>query len=211
MPVTNVEDTNNNGDNSQNPSKGHNGDNQTPFTAATQKADKHKKSKNKRKIETSPESLSSDSENSSSSEDSVEESNSTKSHRFQRISKSESHKWELLGEMPDYVKHQFECFIPEKDVEANLLILQPVHENVRDVKKLNDFSKHIMGKMEELEKIDPRSGNFICSKEVGDTILESSDANDYSKTGDNAQDKGIVNKSRNYGNAGQRSYKKSKA
>ena len=72
MPVTNVEDTNNSGDNSQNPSKDHNGDNQTPFTAATQKADKHKKSKNKRKIETSPESSSSDSENSSSSEDSVE-------------------------------------------------------------------------------------------------------------------------------------------
>ena len=28
-----------------------------------------------------------------------------------------SHKWELPGEMADYVNHQFEFFIPEKDVE----------------------------------------------------------------------------------------------
>ena len=36
--------------------------------------------------------------------------------------------------MADYIKHQFDCFIREKDVEENLLILQQVHENVRGVK-----------------------------------------------------------------------------
>ena len=61
------------------------------------------KEKNKRKREPSPESSSSDSENSSSSEESVEKCNSTKSHRFQITSKSESHQWELPGEMVDYV------------------------------------------------------------------------------------------------------------
>ena len=142
--VTNVEGTTNSGDNSQNVSNNYNDDSQTLFTAAAQKADKQKKRKNKRKREPSPESSSSDSRNSSSSEESVEEGNSTKSHRFQIISKSESHKWELPGEMADYVNHQFECFIPEEDVKENL-VLQPVPENVRGVKKLNDFVKSIMG------------------------------------------------------------------
>ena len=81
-----------------------------------------KREKNKRKRETSPESSSSDSGNSSSSEDSVEVGNPTKSHRFQIISKSESQKWELPGEMVDFVNHQFECFIPEKDVEKKKLL-----------------------------------------------------------------------------------------
>ena len=58
-------------------------------------------------------------------------------------------------------------------------------------------------------KIDPRSGNFICSKGIRDTILESSSAKDYSKIGDNAQNTGIVNRSEDYRNAGQRSHNKS--
>ena len=106
----------------------------------------NKKKRNKRKREPSPESCSSDSGNSSSSQESVEAGNSTKSHRFQIISKAESHKWELPGEMVDYVNHQFEYFIPETDVEENLLILQPVPEYVRGVKKLDDFVKSIMGR-----------------------------------------------------------------
>ena len=47
--------------------------------------------------------------------------------------------------MADYVNHQFEYFIPEKDVIENLLILQLVPENVRGVKKLDNFVKSIMG------------------------------------------------------------------
>ena len=47
--------------------------------------------------------------------------------------------------MADYVNHQFEYFIPEKDVIENLLILQLVPENVRSVKKLDNFVKSIMG------------------------------------------------------------------
>ena len=62
---------------------------------------------------------------------------------------------------------------------------------------------------QELRKIDPRSENLICSKEVRDTILESSSAEDYSKTGANVQNTGIVNRSGDYGNAGRRSHKKS--
>ena len=143
-PVTNVEGTTNSGDNSQNVSNNYNDDSQTLFTAAAQKADKQKKRKNKRKREPSPESSSSDSGNSSSSEESVEEVNSTESHKFQMISKSESHKWELPGEMADDVNHQFQYFIPEKDVEEKLLILQPVHENARGVKQLDDFLKSIV-------------------------------------------------------------------
>ena len=144
-PVTKVEGTTNSNDNSQNVSNSQNDDNQTLLTAAAQNADKLKKRKNKRKTEQSPESSSSDSENSSSSEESFEEGNSTKSHRFQIISKSESHKLELPGEMADYVNHQFEWFIPEKDVKESLLVLQPVPENVRGIKKLDHFIKSIMG------------------------------------------------------------------
>ena len=61
------------------------------------------------------------------------------------MSKSESHKWEFPGQMADDVNHQFEYFIPEKDVIENLLILQLVPENVRGVKKLDNFVKSIMG------------------------------------------------------------------
>ena len=46
--------------------------------------------------------------------------------------------------MADYVNHQFESFISEKNVEVNLLIQQHVPENVRGVKKLGDFVKFIM-------------------------------------------------------------------
>ena len=63
-----------------------------------------------------------------------------KSHRFQIISKSKSHKREFPGELAGYVNHQFECLIPEKDVKENLLILQPV-----PIKKLDDFVKFIIG------------------------------------------------------------------
>ena len=47
---------------------------------------------------------------------------------------------------------------------------------------------------QKLGKIDPRSGNFVCSKGVRDTILESSSAKEHSKTGENVQNTGIVNK-----------------
>ena len=43
--------------------------------------------------------------------------------------------------MTGYVNHQFKYFIPEKHAEENLLVLQPVPENVRGVKKLDDFVK----------------------------------------------------------------------
>ena len=86
----NVEDTTSSEDNSQNASNSQNDDNQTLFIAAAQKVGKYKKRKTKRKRERSSESSSSGSGNSSSSEESLEEGNSTKSHRFKIISKSES-------------------------------------------------------------------------------------------------------------------------
>ena len=89
--------TTNSGDKSQNASNSQNDHDEILFTASLQKADKHKKRKNKRKREPLSKSSSSDSGNSFSSEESVEESNSIKSHRFQILSKSESHKWELPG------------------------------------------------------------------------------------------------------------------
>ena len=41
------------------------------------------------------------------SDDSIEEGNSTKSHRFQIISKFECQKWELPVEVADYVNQKF--------------------------------------------------------------------------------------------------------
>ena len=65
-----------------------------------------------------------------------------------------SHKWELPGEIAGYVNHRFECFIQEKDVEENLLVLQPVLENVRGVKKLGDFVKPIIGQSAQQKILD---------------------------------------------------------
>ena len=56
--------------------------------------------------------------------------------------------------MADYANHQFQCFVQEKDVEENLLVLQPVPENVRGVKKLDDFVKSIMGQDAQVLKQD---------------------------------------------------------
>ena len=69
-----------------------------------------------------------------------------------------SHKWELPGEMADYVNHQFKYLIPEKDVEESFLILQPVSENVRSVKKLDDFVKSIMGQSAQVLNQDATMG-----------------------------------------------------
>ena len=63
--------------------------------------------------------------------------------------------------MADYVNHQFECFIPEKDVEENLLILQPVPENVRGVKKLDDFVKSILGQSAQVLNQDTIKTKFL--------------------------------------------------
>ena len=63
---------------------------------------------------------------------------------------------------------------------------------------------------QELGKVDLRSGNFICCKGVHNTILESSSAKNYSKTGDIIQNTGLVDGSRDYENAGQTSHKKVK-
>ena len=62
--------------------------------------------------------------------------------------------------MADYVNHQFEYFIPEKDVEENLLIQQPVPENVRGVKKLDDFVKSIMGQSAQVLNQDATMKKF---------------------------------------------------
>ena len=63
--------------------------------------------------------------------------------------------------MTDYVNHQLECFIPEKDVEENLLILQPVPENVRGVKKLGDFLKSILGQSAQVLNQDAIKTKFL--------------------------------------------------
>ena len=47
--------------------------------------------------------------------------------------------------MVDYVNHQPKRFLQERDVEENLLILQPIPENARSVKNLDDFVKSIIG------------------------------------------------------------------
>ena len=62
--------------------------------------------------------------------------------------------------MADYVNHQFECFILEKDVEENLLVLQSVPENVRGIKKLDDFLKSIMGKSAQVPNQDATMEKF---------------------------------------------------
>ena len=66
----------------------------------------------------------------------------------------------VSGGMADYVNPQFECFIPEKDVEEILLILEPVPENVRGVKKLDDFVKSMMGQSAQVLNQDATMEKF---------------------------------------------------
>ena len=59
------------------------------------------------------------------------------------------------------------------------------------------------------EKLTQDQEIFACSKGARDTILENSSTKDYPKAGINVQNTGIVNRSGDYGNAGQRNHKKS--
>ena len=96
------------------------------------------------------------------------------------------------------------------------LISEESLTNVHPFSKKSVFRKNpklavgrkISSFQQEPGKIDPRPGHFICSKRVRDTILEGSSAKGSSRTGDNAQNTGIVNRSEDYGNDGQRSHKK---
>ena len=78
--------------------------------------------------------------------------------------------------------------------------------NTKNTKPAN--GRKVRSFQQELGKTDPRSGRFICSKGVRDTILECLSAKDHSKTSDNVQNTGIVIKSGDYGNSGQRSHNK---
>ena len=60
------------------------------------------------------------------------------------------------------------------------------------------IGRKISSFQQELGKIDLRSGNFIHSKGVRDTILENSSAKDYCKTGGNVQNTEIIKRSRDY-------------
>ena len=99
------------------------------------------------------------------------------------------------------------------------LISEESLTNVHPFSKKSVFRKNpklavgrkISSFQQEPGKIDPRPGHFICSKRVRDTILEGSSAKGSSRTGDNAQNTGIVNRSEDYGNDGQRSHKKTGA
>ena len=61
-----------------------------------------------------------------------------------------------------YVIHQFECFIPKKDVEENLLKLSLVTENVMDFKKSEKFQKSIMGQSTEVLNQDATMEKCKC-------------------------------------------------
>ena len=117
---------------------------------------------------------------------------------------------EAVVSQVDKVLDQKLALLPRKVPE---LILEESLTNVYKKSVYRKNPKPAIGKktssfQQELGKIDPRSGNFICSKGIRDTILENSSAKDYSKTGNNFQNTGNVNRSGDYGNAGQRTHKK---
>ena len=99
------------------------------------KAAHSKKKSKKRRRDSSPLSTSSESDSSS-------ESNSEACYvneRFQITPKAEKSKWKLPSDMADYANRQFEVYIPDKDIEENVLENHPVPSNIQEVKSVDDF------------------------------------------------------------------------
>ena len=100
------------------------------------------------------------------------------------------------------LSRKFPKLIPEES-------LTNVHPLVKKMFSGKIPNLQLAGRLAHFSKNWPRSGNFIFSKGVHDTILNSSSTNDYSTTCDNVQNTEILNRSGDYRCAGQRSHKKS--
>ena len=61
--------------------------------------------------------------------------------RFKVILKGEEVKWNLSTRMAEYANNHFNSYIPEKDIEEQLLPENPVSSNLKQVKPLDDFTK----------------------------------------------------------------------
>ena len=117
---------------------------------------KSKRKSRKRRRSSSPSSSSGDSSSSKSSGASSNESDSSpeaNSHsdcesnseppikRYKVLTKKEKNAWSLPTEMADYANLQFNTYVPEADLEEDILEESPIPTNFNEPKKLDDFMK----------------------------------------------------------------------
>ena len=64
--------------------------------------------------------------------------------RFKLILKAEKFKWNLPSSMAEYANNHFNSYIPNKDIEEQLLTENPVSSNLQLVKPLDDFIRSLL-------------------------------------------------------------------
>ena len=93
--------------------------------------------------------LPSTSSNVSSSESTTDfeseaESQASVNKRLKVILKGEQFKWNLPYSMADYSSHHFSSYIPDKDIEEQLLTENLVPLNLQQVKPMDDFIRSLL-------------------------------------------------------------------
>ena len=59
------------------------------------------------------------------------------------ILKGEEFKWNFPSSMAEYADNHFNSYIPDKDIEEQLLTENPVPSNLQQVKPLDDFIRSL--------------------------------------------------------------------
>ena len=64
--------------------------------------------------------------------------------RFEVVHEQDLHKWDLPESLAEYANPKFRIFIPDKDIKEQILVENPVPENLPQVKKLDNFMQDIL-------------------------------------------------------------------
>ena len=109
------------------------------------KSGKHiSKKKHRKRRRTLSSSSSTTSSSPSSSSSSGSDDNDKGPKRFTITTTSKEREWKLRKEMTTYVNEKFTEYIPEKDIEEAILVENPVTQNIKRPKKLDEFLKQLV-------------------------------------------------------------------
>ena len=108
------------------------------FNKKRQKKSKSRQEKRKRSPSSSSYSSSSPSSSSTESENEVVD------QRFKIVPKGEEFKWNLPSSMADYANPHYKNYIPDKDINQNILTENSIPLNLQEVPVLDDFVKTLL-------------------------------------------------------------------
>ena len=160
------------GNSSKNNKNGYRGRSQSPTKGNFSPSKKRKHSK-KSKTRKRKRRHSSSSSATSTTSDNDSSDNEPAIKRFKVVPEDEWYKYKILKSMASFANEHFELYLPDKELHSNILKENPVHDNVDQVKKLNDFaisilkdrrgsaSNELINQVKVLEKIQVNIRNIM--------------------------------------------------